>query len=145
MAYTINCRVINDTADTLTVVEKSCWSGAGGTQWRKSESGRQLTMNASGSSGMLRFVTSNDEYFAVAVGVNNYKRWCDVTVNLSPSEPLTTLHPTYYHGDKNKELKAEAAEASAITSKGNKVTVTFYVSDGHSLWCNIVYLSGCAC
>jgi hypothetical protein len=140
MAYRINVRIINDTDVHLDVIEKTCWKGAG-TAWTKSESGRLLSMNASGTSGMLRLRSSEGEHFAVALGVHNYKRWCDVDVNLSDSQVLTGLHPAYYNENDNKykALWAQATEATGTSSKGRKFSITFYVVEGNNLRANLVF------
>ncbi|KAK4442878.1 lectin 2b [Podospora aff. communis PSN243] len=146
MAYRITVRVINDTNAPLDLIEKTCWKGAG-TAWTESTSGYHLHMNASGSSGMLRFRSSEGEYFSVAVGVHNYKRWCDVDVNLGDSGVLTGLHPRYYDekDGKYKMLWAQATECPAkgeperVSDKGRKWRVEFYVAEGNELRANVVF------
>jgi len=140
MAYRLSVRIINDTGVHLDVIEKSCWKGAG-TAWTRSEAGRHLSMNSSGSSGMLRIRSSEGEHFVVALGVHNYKRWCDVDVNLTDSQVLHDLHEAYYNERhaKYKALWAQATEASGTSSKGRKFTITFYRADGNDLLANLVF------
>ncbi|KAK4135131.1 fungal fruit body lectin [Trichocladium antarcticum] len=139
MSYTLQLRIVNDTTDVLTLVEKSCWYGAG-TAWTATESGHVLSMNASGSSGMLRFRLGNGKLFSVAVGVHNYKRWCDVQGDIADNQPLTRTHPNYYNDSdpKNKALWAQASEASA-TANGRRVTVSFYQPEGNRLLATVTY------
>ena len=149
MAYTLQIRIINDTADTLTLVEQTCWFGAG-TAWAASSSEpptattqtQILSMGYSGSSGMLRFRSGSGALFAVAVGVHNYKRWCDVQVDLADTQPLTQLHGAYYtEGDpKNAALWAQAAEAAATEKNGGRqVKVSFYKAEGDKLCAVVTY------
>lgn len=140
--YAINVRVINDTHDTLTLIEKTTWFGAG-TEWHHPEEGRVLTMDASGSSGMLRFRTSRGDRFAVAVGIHNYKRWCDVSADLDSATPLTKLHGRYYDDKdvKNKRLWAQDEEFKVVTKGGVAIKIVFYKVDGKTLWANLEYSS----
>lgn len=62
MSYTFNPRVINDTADTLSLVEKTCYYGNSCTLVER-EGGHFWSMGQSGTSGMLRFKTSKGETF----------------------------------------------------------------------------------
>ncbi|KAK0617608.1 fungal fruit body lectin [Immersiella caudata] len=140
MSYRVSLRLINDTNVTLTIIEKTCWKGAG-TAWTQSESGHHLSMNSSGSSGMLRLRSSEGEYFSVAVGVHNYKRWCDVDVNLSDSQVLTGLHPQYYNEKdaKYQALWAQATEKEGVSEKKRKWRVEFYQAEGNELRGNLVF------
>ena len=141
MSYTLAVRTNNDTTDSLTLVEKSIWYYGNGGTWTDREEGHILQIGSSGTSGLLRFKSTNGEIFVIAVGVHNYKRWCDVLVNLKDDDTLTKLHPTYYD-EKNPKYQAlwkQAPEASATSSKGKKVTVSFYVADGNSLKATLTY------
>ena len=140
MAYTLQLRIVNDTPDTLTLIEQTCWWGRG-TAWTRSENGHTLAMDNSGSSGMLRFrVAETGALFAVAVGVHNYKRWCDVQGDLAGEMPLTRVHPGYYEDSdpKNKALWAQASEASGSVG-GRTVTVAFYQAEGQRLLATVTY------
>ena len=151
MPYTLQLRVINDTPDTIALVEQTCWFGAG-TIWAATNDTTQtlfpdtqihtLSMDNSGSSGMLRFRTSSGTRFAVAAGVHNYKRWCDVQVDLADDQPLTRLHGAYYtEGDpKNAALWAQAEQAAATEAQsGRQVKVAFYKSEGDRLLAVVTY------
>ncbi|KAK0742640.1 lectin 1a [Schizothecium vesticola] len=141
-AYTLNVRVINDTRDPLTVIEKTAWFGAG-TEWHDAEEGHVLSMNTSGSSGMLRLRNSRGDRFAVAVGIHNNKRWCDVTADLDNATPLTKLHGRYYDDKdaKNKRLWAQDEEFQVVTKGGATIKIVFYKVDGKMLWANLEYSS----
>ncbi|KAK0640703.1 fruit body lectin [Cercophora newfieldiana] len=138
MAYRITVRILNDTDLDLTVIENTCWKGAG-TAWTHSDSGYHLSMKGSGTSGMLRLRSSEGEHFSVAVGVHNFKRWCDVDVNLSDSDVLTLRHPAYYdeNNAKWKVLWAQATRAEGTSSKGRKFVIEFKVVDGNNLRANL--------
>ncbi|KAK5657987.1 hypothetical protein OQA88_2540 [Cercophora sp. LCS_1] len=134
MAYNLKLHIRNDTKDSLQLVEQTCWIGAG-TLWHTVLGGYSLDMKNSGSSGMLRFLASNGEFFTIAVGVHNYKRWCDVMVNTGDSTPLIKLHPNYYDEKhaKYKCLWEQSAEDEMTTKAGEKVRVSFYVKEGNEL------------
>ena len=143
MSYTIHCRVINDTSDSLSLVEQTCWWGKD-TRWSQIDSTgvHVLHMGGSGSSGMLRFQTSRGDYFAVAVGVHNYKRWCDVLVDTANDAPLTKWHPKYYDDKdaKYQALWAQAAEFEAKAKSGKTVRIKFYQAEGNVLRATVEYL-----
>jgi hypothetical protein len=143
MAYQLQLSVLNHSS-APTLIEQSCWWG-NGTAWitntTTTAKGATLTtytlsMDASGTSGMLRFRTESGAIFAVAIGVHNYERWCDVQVDLAGDNPLTKLHARYYD-DKDelyKKLWAQSPDASGVLStEGHEVKVGFYKTEGHSL------------
>jgi hypothetical protein len=141
MSYTLAIRTVNDTADTLTLVEKSVWHYGNGGTWTDREEGHILQIGSSGTSGLLRFKSSNGEIFVVAVGVHNYKRWCDVQAKPKDDDTLPKLHPLYYN-EKDPQYQVlwkQAPEASATTAKGKKITVKFYVADGNQLKATLTY------
>ncbi|KHE80301.1 fungal fruit body lectin [Neurospora crassa] len=144
MSYTIHLRLINDTSDSLQLVEQTCWFGHG-TRWSQVDSTGVyvLSMNNSGSSGMLRFQNSKGgDYFAVAVGVHNYKRWCDIQVDTADDAPLTKLHPKYYDEKdaKYKALWAQASEFEAKAKSGKTVRIKFYQAEGNVLRATVEYV-----
>ncbi|KAG0631476.1 hypothetical protein M758_1G256200 [Ceratodon purpureus] len=80
MAYTIKARVIqSDPNNSFSIVEKTCCSTGYWTERDGTE--HTLTMEKSGASSMLRFKNSDGYFFLVALGVHNYKRWCDIVDN----------------------------------------------------------------
>lgn len=142
MSYTLNIRPINNRKDdALTLVEQSCWAGAG-TDWNGYlQEGHLLSMNSSGSSGMLRFRNKAGDRFAVAVGIHNYKRWCDISPDLGDSNPLTKLHGQYYDDKhaKNKRLWAQDDKFEVTTKNGTKIRITFTKEEGKSFWADLEY------
>ncbi|KAK3952823.1 putative lectin [Pseudoneurospora amorphoporcata] len=143
MLYTLHLRLINDTSDPLTLVEQTSWWGKN-TIWSQTPSTGVyvLSMANSGSSGMLRFQTSKGDFFAIAAGVHNYKRWCDVLVDTGDEEPLTKLHPKYYDDKdpKYQALWAQASEVEAESKSGKTVRVKFYQPEGNVLRATIEYV-----
>lgn len=143
MSYTLHLRLINDTPDSLSLVEQTFWWGKS-TRWSQIDSTGVyvLSMANSGSSGMLRFQTSRGDYFAVAVGVHNYKRWCDVLVDTADDSPLTKLHPKYYDDKdaKYQALWAQASEFEATAKSGKTVRVKFYQAEGNVLRATVEYV-----
>ncbi|KAK1835658.1 fungal fruit body lectin-domain-containing protein [Podospora conica] len=139
-SYTINLNVLNFSSEELTLVEKTCWLGAG-TEWERTDDGAILSMNASGTSGMLRFRTSGGDRFAVAVGVHNYKRWCDISADLDNATPLTKLHGRYYDDKdvKNKRLWAQDEKFQVTTKNGVNIKIVFFKEDGKALWARLEY------
>ncbi|KAK1782294.1 putative lectin [Copromyces sp. CBS 386.78] len=143
MSYTLHLRLINDTSDPLTLVEQTSWWGKN-TIWSQTPSTGVyvLSMANSGSSGMLRFQTSKGDFFAIAAGVHNYKRWCDVLVDTGDEAPLTKLHPKYYDDKDSKyqALWAQASEVEAKSKSGKTVRVKFYQPEGNVLRATIEYV-----
>jgi len=100
-SYTVHVRVIQtEPSGWWDVVEKTVYHNARGGAWtdRADESvGEQtLTMGGSGTSGMLRFKNPKGEQFLVALGVHNYKRWCDIVTDVPLDQTAVDVHPTYY-------------------------------------------------
>jgi hypothetical protein len=96
MSYTITLRVFqrNPARGFFSIVEKVNWA-YGGT-WSEANGTQTLHMGGSGTSGVLRF-KSDKELITVAVGVHNYKRWCDVVTGLKPDETALVINPQYYN------------------------------------------------
>ncbi|KAJ4288751.1 hypothetical protein N0V88_007285 [Collariella sp. IMI 366227] len=148
MAYTVQLRLLNDTSDVLYLCEQSCGEG---TSWTTVPSnapapfgGSMYTLNlvSSGSCGMLRFKTLNGHVFAVAVGVHNYKRWCDLQVDLNDRQVCTVLQQGYYkEGDpKSGVIWQQADQVSATTKEGRKISVKFYQNEGNRLLGVLTYV-----
>ncbi|GAB1315392.1 hypothetical protein MFIFM68171_05602 [Madurella fahalii] len=139
MSYTIKIRIDNDSGEEFELVEQTCWWGHN-TIWKHTESGHTLSMAASGTSGMLRFRNEQGAYFVVAVGVHNYKRWCDVAA-VDDNKPLTELHKKYYDDKdaENKKLWAQQSGAVATLADGKVVELEFYQHEGHALLAKLRY------
>ncbi|KAK3291626.1 fungal fruit body lectin [Chaetomium fimeti] len=142
MAYQLHVLVLNHTSSPA-LIEQSCWHEnptAWTTTTANTDTGGTLTaytlsMAASGSSGMLRFRTESGAFFAVAIGVHNFKVWSDVQV-LPDDKPLSYLHGRYYdqNDELNKRLWAQSSVAAGVLgSESHEVKVGFYKAEGHLL------------
>ncbi|PPQ83808.1 hypothetical protein CVT25_001024 [Psilocybe cyanescens] len=140
MSYKITIRVFqNNTNAFFHPVEQTVWNYANGGTWTETNEQRTLTMGGSGTSGTIRFVADNGENFIVALGVHNYKRWCDIVTNLTGEQTGTVINPEYYNGGKRAyQREKQLATYSVSNSEGRKFTVTYTNSDGHELAANIV-------
>jgi len=136
-SYTIHVRVIQTKPKSwFNIVEKTVWKYANGGTWCECEGEQILTMGGSGTSGTLRFMNPHGEYFLVALGVHNYKRWCDIVPDLSPSNTGVEIHPTYYSegsGNRNDVLAKQLAHLEKTTRKNTKVTVDYYEENGNDM------------
>lgn len=118
MTYKLEVKIVNNTNDALTVVEKTCWYYANGGTWTENN---VLEMGGSGTSGMLRIKASSGHTFSVIVGFHNYNPWCDAQVDLRDDDTAVKLHPEYYNGGR---LSEEAHSlVSRTTSTGRTVKV----------------------
>lgn len=139
MSYTITCRFYqSNTSAWFEVIEKTVWNFANGGSWTVANDKHVLTMGGSGTSGILRF-KCNDEYFIVALGVHNYKRWCDVSTGLASSGTACHIHPDYYtEGNVRAAVREKQLSTFDVTSpQGRKITVNFDQPDGNDLKCSI--------
>ncbi|RDW74633.1 uncharacterized protein DSM5745_07295 [Aspergillus mulundensis] len=129
MPYTHPITLINNTPETLTIVEKTIWHYANGGIWTEHDpdltlnphQGLFLTMNGSGTSGMLRVRSSSGEFFTVVVGYHNYEFWCDAQVDLEDGDTAMKVHPEYYGSGRlagsasgEKGVKREARGGRAV-------------------------------
>ncbi|KZV96854.1 fungal fruit body lectin, partial [Exidia glandulosa HHB12029] len=102
-----------------------------------------LTMGGSGTSGILRF-RSGDQYFIVALGVHNYKRWVDVSTSLAGNDTATHIHPDYYTGGNLRAgVREEQRKDFDVTPQsgpmaGRRVEVHYTISEGNNLEANVI-------
>nr|AUX13431.1 fruit body lectin [Dumortiera hirsuta] len=140
MSYTIRVRVIQkDPAKWFSIGEKTVWHYANGGTWTKCDGELTLTMGGSGTSGTLRFKNPQGEYFLVALGVHNYKHWCDILPNLSSSNTGVEIHPKYYvdGSSENAALWKQAGELEKKSSNGTTIAVKYYKEDGKTFYATI--------
>ncbi len=141
MTYTIKVRVIqNKPEDWYSVVEKTVWHFANGGIWSECDGEHTLTMNGSGTSGMLRFKDAADNYFLVALGVHNYKRWCDIVPDQASSNTGVEIHPSYYAdgtGSRGEMLWKQLAHLERKTAKGVTISVDYWKEDGNTLYATV--------
>ncbi|KAG2043729.1 fungal fruit body lectin [Suillus americanus] len=138
MSYTISVRTADTTSlnPGFTLVEKTVWHYANGGTWTNTESIQTLVMGGSGTSGTLRFRSGSGEEFLVALGVHNYKRWCDIVPDLAPGDTCMKIHPEYYMdgNPRNEMLWKQLAELRRKSKKGTNVEVKYVeeLNDGKS-------------
>ena len=96
-------------------------------------------MSTSGTSGILRF-KSDTEYFTVALGVYNYKRWVDVCTNLDAGDTAAYFYPQYYTTGTTQAhvVEQQLSNFDVTSAQGTKIQVSYTVADGQSLECTIV-------
>ncbi|KAG2109272.1 lectin [Suillus discolor] len=138
MSYTIVVRVIDATNNNsnFTLAEKTVWHYANGGRWSDTDSIQTLTMGGSGTSGGLRLKSSTGEELFVVLGIHNYKRWCDISTDLTPEDTGMKIHPEYYTDGtaQNKLLWEQLSEIQKTSAKGTKVNVKYVqeAADGKS-------------
>ncbi|KAF8422317.1 lectin [Boletus edulis BED1] len=140
MSYSITLRVYqrNPARGFFSIVEKTVFHYANGGAWSEANGTQILTMGGSGTSGVLRF-KSDKELITVAVGVHNYKRWCDVVTGLKPEETALVINPQYYNnGPRAYMREKQLAEYSVTSLVGTKVEVKYTATEGNSLQADII-------
>ncbi|KAF8422321.1 lectin [Boletus edulis BED1] len=141
MSYSITLRVYqrNPGRGFFSVVEKTVFHFANGGTWSEANGTQILTMGGSGTSGVLRF-KSDKELITVAVGVHNYKRWCDVVTGLKPEETALVINPQYYNnGPRAYTREKQLAEYSVTSVAGTKVEVKYTVTEGNHLQADVIF------
>jgi hypothetical protein len=108
-----------------------------------SEDGNEQILTVAGSgSGMLRFKSSQDDsFFLVALGIHNYKRWCDIVVDATPiGNTCTEIHPQYYNADspRYQMLWKQLAHLEKATSTGVNIAINYHKDDDNLLGATII-------
>lgn len=143
MSYTTHVRVIQSKPSAwYSIVEKTVWKFANGGTWSEADGEQTLSMGGSGTSGTLRFMNPDGDYFLVALGVHNYKRWCDIVVDINSSNTGVEIHPTYYteesSGPRGQMLWKQLASLEKASSKGGvQVKVEYYKEEANTYWATI--------
>jgi len=138
MSYTITVRVYQANPDSFfNIVEKTVWNYANGGSWGELNGQQVFTMGGSGTSGTLRFQNDSGENFIVAMGVHNYKRWCDIVMDLRNNQTGVTINPEYY-GDRSAVREKQLSTFEARSAVGRNVEINFTVADGNNLCANII-------
>ncbi|PPQ66974.1 hypothetical protein CVT24_008388 [Panaeolus cyanescens] len=140
MSYKITVRIYQTNPNAFfQVVEKTVWNYANGGTWTESNGQHVLTMGGSGTSGTLRFLSDNGENFIVALGVHNYKRWCDIVTNLKNDQTGIIINPQYYNsGPRAYQREKQLSSYDVNNAQERNFAVTFTEGDGHDLACNII-------
>ncbi|KAI9732133.1 MAG: hypothetical protein M1834_004229 [Cirrosporium novae-zelandiae] len=137
MSYIIKLTVFNDSDETLTVVEKTCFTT--GIAWTEDETGHFLFMDGSGTSGMLRYKSSSGEIFCLALGIHNYKRWCDIVTDLKEDDTAKNINPAYYGGLKSDIIWTQHSTFATTTKRGSKLKIDYSTNEGRELVAEFTY------
>ncbi|KAJ7903937.1 fungal fruit body lectin [Mycena leptocephala] len=139
MSYKITLRVYQTNPNAyFRIVEKTVWNHANGGTWSESDGEQVLIMGGSGTSGILRFLSDTGEYFLVAIGVHNYKRWCDIVSNITPDMTGATVHPEYYTGGRAFVRERQLASYGGPNAQGRSLDIKFTVAEGNDLKAYII-------
>ncbi|KAJ3482775.1 hypothetical protein NLI96_g6755 [Meripilus lineatus] len=143
MAYTITAQVFQTNPNTFfRVVEKTTFKSTdGGNAWGEFNGAHVLTMDASGTSGSLRFLSDSGENFIITLGVHNFKRWGDIVTNLTNGDTGVIITPQYYgsdHPDRVAAREAQLVSYSVNNAEGREFSFDFIVAEGNDLKVNII-------
>ena len=119
----IKVYVDNKNCDELKLVEKSVWMYANGGIWEEFGEVHKLTMNGSGTSGMLRYLTASGEYFAAAFGIHNYAPWSGLAVDITSGDTLQQVHKEFYAGGPRSSPTVQ--DATAKSKSGKSFSIKF--------------------
>ncbi|KAJ2986601.1 hypothetical protein NUW58_g4948 [Xylaria curta] len=139
MSYSVRVRVRHNCSDAyFHVAEMAVWHYANGGSWANSDGVLMLTMGGSGTSGMLRFQTSDDkEPFTVVLGVHNWKPWVHVLTDVAPNETTVALLPQYYAGGKHSGV-AIVPSVTVQNSACRNISATYKNTEGRDYSVDIV-------
>ncbi|KAH9946702.1 lectin [Amylocystis lapponica] len=135
MSYTIIVRTTDTTQGRFFLSEKTVWHYANGGTWSDTNGVQTLIMGGSGTSGGIRLVSSDrTEVIFVAVGVHNYKPWCDIVPDLSlAADTSLKVHPQYYGPERSAIREEQAVLIERTSAKGRKLTVEYTSQDKNVL------------
>lgn len=138
MSYTIHLRINQTTTDWFGIVEKTVNLGT----WTEVNGEHILNLVNSGVSGTLRFESVSSDYVLVALGIHNYKRWCDIVTDLKSTDTALAIHPQYYldasaPGSRSDMLWKQLPSIEKTDSKGRKFAVNYFEDEGAKLWVTV--------
>ncbi|KAF8547946.1 lectin [Imleria badia] len=138
MSYSITLHIFqHPDRGYFSIVEKTCFTKC---TWSQTNDVLTLTMDGSGTSGVLRFMSDKGELITVAVGVHNYKRWCDIVTGLKTNETALVINKQYYgNGGRDWIREKQLAEYNVTSASGTKVEIKYTVPDGNKLDANIIF------
>nr|Q00022.3 RecName: Full=Agaricus bisporus lectin; Short=ABL; AltName: Full=Agaricus bisporus agglutinin; Short=ABA; AltName: Full=Gal-beta-1,3-GalNAc-binding lectin; AltName: Full=TF antigen-binding lectin [Agaricus bisporus] len=141
MTYTISIRVYQTTPKGFfRPVERTNWKYANGGTWDEVRGEYVLTMGGSGTSGSLRFVSSDtDESFVATFGVHNYKRWCDIVTNLTNEQTALVINQEYYGVPiRDQARENQLTSYNVANAKGRRFAIEYTVTEGDNLKANLI-------
>jgi len=124
---------------SYSIVEQTVWYYANGGTWSEASGALTLNMGGSGTSGVIRFKSTKGELITVAVGVHNYKRWCDIVTGLKPEQTALKINGEYYNnGGRDFMREKQLAEYSVKSSAGTTYKINYTVREGEKLAADII-------
>jgi hypothetical protein len=142
MSYTIQLRIFQSSParGLFTLVEETNWNFANGGTWSDTDGVLTLRMGGSGTSGVLRFKSdTTGEFITVAVGVHNYKRWCDVVTGLPSNQTALVVNGQYYNNGPRAYMREKQLASYGVRSaRGTTVKVVYTVAEGNNLKANVL-------
>lgn len=141
MSYKITIRVFQTNSNAyFHLGEQTIWNYAKGGTWSDIHNELVLDMGDSGTSGTLRFVSSDmKEQFVLAVGVHNYKRWADIVTNLTHEQTGTSIQAEYYNeGRRAYAREKQLANYQVANAGGRNFSINYTVEDGDDLRANLI-------
>ena len=138
MSYSIKVRIYQTNQNAFfKCVEKACFTKG---TWSEVDDCHILTMDNSGTSGILRLKSDvGEEMTTIALGVHNYKRWCDVVTGLSSADTGLKILPQYYDGGGRAYMREkQLAQYSVKSAKGRNFEVKYNIGEGNHLEANII-------
>ena len=141
MSYSITLRIFqtNPARGHFSLVENTCWNYANGGTWSDTDGILTLSMGGSGTSGVLRFVSDRGERITIAVGVHNYKRWCDIVTGLASNQTALVINGQYYNGGGRDYMREKQLSEYKVTSAvGTNYAVVYTVPDGNNLKADVI-------
>ena len=85
------------------------------------------------------FLSDKGERITLAVGVHNYKRWCDVATGLNPDETSLVINGQYYNdGGRDWVRVRQQTEHSATSPTGTTAKAVYTAAEGNKLEANVI-------
>lgn len=143
MSYSIQVRVYQTNNNAFfRIVEKGVWYYANGGTWSDKDGDLTLAMGGSGTSGVLRFMTTEGkEAFFIAMGVHNYKPWVDIVTGLADNVTGVKALPEYYNDTNPTRVQSREAQRtsqSILNIDNRNISAAYKVSSGNNLELDIV-------
>jgi hypothetical protein len=141
MVYTITAQIYQTNTNAFFhVVEKTIWGGGHSGTWSEIDGAHVLTIGGSGASGCLRFRSDTDEFFIVALGIHEGRRWGDIDTLLGAGDTGMVIHPQFYGDDPNLPMWLRVQQRNSqltryyVTSPRNRTFSFIYtVPEGRNL------------
>ena len=142
MAYRIKLSVVDNYRNRIAAIEEVGKNE--NAKWTTVDGGFLLSMTGSGTSGIIRFRTTNFETFVVLVGVHNYERWCDIKPDLDVNASAKDIIKLYYDGSRPEyqKLWQQSPTADVTTSNKSHIQLTYTIKEGHDLAVDLIYRDG---